>query len=200
MTNVKVKCVGKSPILMDQMTEETLESLRTQVRVDVKKDRSVKDVAAEKIYRENGEDSRVGLPSSMLFASLARAGQNVKNGTKQISTAKKTALPGLLSIEDFFMPFINIEGNDDKAWVVDKRRGVMHNKGNDITVCIIRPRFDKWEFEVSIEYDETKVDSSVLKALFENAGSFQGLASFRPNCGGQFGRFVVVSWEKKKEK
>lgn len=185
-------------MLMDPMTDEILESLRTGVRVDKPRDRPIEEVAREKLYRENGDGSRVGLPAEMLFASLVAAGRNVKNGKKQVSTATTTTLPSFFMIEDIFIPFSNIpRGKEDKYWKPDKRRGRLKD---GTAVCIVRPRFDEWEFEVSVRYDEKKVHQSVLKALFENAGCAQGLAAFRPNCKGPFGQFEMVEWIGPKEK
>lgn len=196
MRTVKVKCKGESPILMDPMTEEVLEELRTGVRRNVQRDRPAEDVAREKIYREDGEKSKIGLPAEMLFSSLVAAGRNVKNGKKQVSTASTTTLPDFFSIQDYFMPFTNINGNEDKSWRVDKRRGRLKD---GTAVCIVRPRFDKWEFEVTVTYDDKKADESVVKGLFTNAGSAQGLGAFRPNCKGPFGRFKVTNWKEVKK-
>lgn len=194
MHTAKVTCTGVSPILMDPMTDAVLEGLRTGVRPNILRDRPAVDVAREKIYRQNGEKSSIGLPAEMLFASLVAAGRNVKNGKKQVSTVKTTTLPDFFSIQDYFLPFSNIKkkGKKDDSWKVDKRRGRL----NDGTaICIVRPRFDKWEFEVTVEYDEKKADKSIIKALFANAGSAQGLGAFRPNCKGPFGRFRVTRWK-----
>jgi len=194
MHTAKVKCTGVSPILMDPMTDAVLEGLRTGVRPNISRDRPAVDVAREKIYHENGEKSSIGLPTEMLFASLVAAGRNVKNGTKQVSTVKTTTLPDFFSIQNYFLPFSNIKkkGKKDESWRVDKRRGRL----NDGTaICIVRPRFDRWEFEVTVKYDEKKADKSIIKALFVNAGSAQGLGAFRPNCKGPFGRFKVTRWK-----
>ena len=199
MKKVKIKCVSKTPLLMDPMTEDTLESLRTGVRKDVARDRPAVDVAAEKIYRENGNKGKIGLPSEMLFSCLAAAGRNIKNGKKQISTQTTTTIPDFLSIESIFLPLTNVAGGkEEDSWKVDKRRGVLKQGGKSIAVCIVRPRFEKWGFEVEITYDESKIDGTTVKSLFENAGSAQGLGSFRPNCKGPFGRFQVDSWKETK--
>lgn len=194
MHAAKVKCTGVSPILMDPMTDAVLEGLRTGVRSNPKRDRPAVEVAREKIYRENGDKSSIGLPSEMLFASLVAAGRNVKNGKKQVSTVSTTTLPDFFSIQDLFLPFLNVKKGkkENESWKVDKRRGRLKD---GTAVCIVRPRFDKWEFEVIVEYDDKKVNESVIKDLFVNAGSAQGLGAFRPNCKGQFGRFKVASWK-----
>lgn len=196
---VRVLCRGISPILMDQMTEETLDSLATSVRQNKPKDRPFADVAEEKIYRDPMTE-RIGIPSEMLFACLVAAGRKVKNGKSQISTATSSTVPDFLEIPDFFFPFLGIPENveprsedERQHWKVDKRRGRLPINGT--AVCLIRPRFNNWEFKVTVIYDADKIDGSTLKALFVNAGSGQGLGSFRPNCRGTFGKFVVVSWE-----
>lgn len=156
------------------------------------KDRPAKVDAAEKIYREDGEESRIGLPSEMLFASLVNAGRKVKAGKTQISTAKTTTLPDIMSINDSFLPLINIAPErEEEFWRVDKRRGRLQD---GTAICVVRPRFDAWEFEVTVEFDRKKVNEGVIRQLFDAAGSGQGLGAFRPNCKGPFGRFEVVGW------
>ena len=199
MRTVVVTCRGLSPLLMDRMTEETLEGLRTGVRVSKPKDRPKTEVAREKLCRETYKDDNgtpdgpIGIPSEMLFSCLVAAGRNVKHGKKQVSTAKTTTLPDFMTINSFFMPLTNIDGEpEDSYWVPDSRRGRLQD---GTAVCIVRPKFKEWTFDAEIEYDEKIVDESVLRALFRNAGSAQGLGSFRPNCKGQFGRFVVANWK-----
>lgn len=196
MGRLKVHCVGSTPLLMDPMTDETLEGLITGVRPNKPKDRPLKEVCKEKFYRQYGDKGKIGIRAECLFACLAAAGRNVKNGKKQISVKGATVLPGLLQIKTFFMPLTNIEeGKEDEAWQVDKRRGQLDSGGKKVAVPIIRPRFDQWEFDVEIEYDEKVVNESVIRALFENAGRYQGLLSFRPNKNGMFGQFKVAKWE-----
>lgn len=194
MRTVVVKCVFDAPLLMDPMSDETLEELRTGVRARKEKDRPVKEVAAEKIYRENGQGSAIGLPQEMLFSALVAAGHNVKNGKKQISASKKTTLPDFMSIKEFFIPLTSSNGPLEESWVPDRRRGRL---ADGTAICVVRPKFPAktTEFEFTVEYEETKADESVIKALVTNAGSAQGLGSFRPNCKGPFGRFRIKTKE-----
>lgn len=197
MKTVKVFCRGVSPLLMDRMTEETLESLDTGVRQQISKDRPAQEKAAEKIYRD--QKGRIALPAEMLFSALVGAGRNVKLGKKAVSTAMSTTLPDLMSIQDAYLPLQNIpanaNGEEKNFWVVDLRRGVGYNGKTPTAVAITRPKFPEWEFTVTVEYDEKKVRDDTIKTLFENAGSTQGLGSFRPNKKGMFGRFTVVKME-----
>jgi hypothetical protein len=201
MQQILVKCRGKTDILMDRMTDETLEVLRTGVRPDKPRDVPARSVAREKIYRETYNDGNgtpngpIGFPQEMLFSCFVGAGRNVKHGKKLISTAKTTTLPDFLTILEPFLPLTNLNGkkSEDDYWTVDRRRGRLKD---GTAVCIVRPRFKEWEFSFTLEYDEKKVDESVIRALVVNAGSTQGLGSFRPNCRGPFGRFEIVEWKK----
>lgn len=201
MRTVKLKFSFVSPLLMDRMTDQTLENLRTGNRPQVQKDRPVKEVAVEKLYRETyadeqtGEkDGPIGLPIEMFFSAFANAGRNVKIGKKQVSTADSTMLPDFLSFRDIFV-LLTFEGKpiDDKTWTVDKRRGRLKD---GTAICVIRPKLPiGTEGVLTFDYDEKKIDGSVLRALVVNALSAQGLGSFRPNCKGPFGRSCIKTRE-----
>lgn len=200
MKTLKIRCSGISPLLMDQMSEATLDSLITGVRLQVAKDRPMDDVAKEKIYRD--PNGRIALPAEMLFASLVGAGRNVKIGKKGISTLTTTSLPDFMSIQESHLPLSNIpanvNGEEKSFWLVDKRKGMGYNGKAPTAVGIIRPKFPVWEFEVTVKFDESKVGEDTIKSLFANAGSTQGLGSFRPNKKGMFGRFEVAEMKEVK--
>lgn len=201
MKTIKVHCKGISPLLMDQMSEATLDGLANPgMRPQVDKNRTFDLVAGEKIYRD--PNGRIALPAEMLFSCLVGAGRNVKLGKKSVSTLGSTMLPDLLSIQDSHLPLTNIpegiNGAEKEYWSVDKRRGVGYNGKTPTAVAIIRPKFVNWEFSVTVVHD-AKVNAEFVKGLFENAGSTQGLGSFRPNKKGMFGRFTVVEVEEMKQ-
>ena len=190
MKRLLITCVGAYPIMMDPMTDEVLDSLATGVRVQIQKDLSHADVARKKIYRENGDkDGRIGLPTEMLFATLVAAGRKVSyRGKTNISTAETSMLPGLLTINEDFLPFPIPDGATEPKWTVDKRRGRLEN---GTAVCLRRPKFADWGFEVTIDFDDKEISEGKVRELFNIAGRFCGLGSFRPSCKGPFGRFAV---------
>lgn len=200
MKTLKIHCVGISPLLMDPMSTATLQSLATGVRLQVAKDRPAEEVAAEKIYRD--PSGRIALPAEMLFAALVGAGRNVKVGKKGISTATTTSLPDFMSIRETHLPLTNIpaniDGKEKDFWSADMRKGMGYNGKTPTAVAIIRPKFPAWEFKVTVTVDDKKVGDDTVKALFTNAGSTQGLGSFRPNKKGMFGRFAVAEMKEVK--
>lgn len=190
MKKIKVECVGVSPILMNPATDELLDELfyGAAARKPKDPDRTPEQEAAKKVIKN--EEGKVGIPAQYLFSSLVEAGRLIKIDAKRsISTKESTLLPSFLSIEEFFLPFVDQSVN----YHVDKRKGTIPNA--DIAVCIIRPRFDKWSFTATLLIDEKEVNEDKVKQLVEKAGTAIGLGDFRPACRGQFGRFKIAKWE-----
>lgn len=190
---VKATIVGLSPgILMDSMSKETLLSLYSGVRKPHPKGEiPPEETARRKIYVS--EEGEPGVPAECLFASLVNAGRKVKNGKAQISTANETTLPALLEIREDFLVF---NGYADKKWETFLHPGRLEQ--NNTAVCIVRPLFRKWGFDVTLEIDDSEVSEETIKQLFAVAGKKYGLCSWRPQCKGKFGRFRIEKWVSKK--
>lgn len=172
-------------ILMNPMTDEVLEELRTGVRKAPAKDRPADDVAAERVIRD--AEGNPGIPAEYLFSCLVEAGRHVKNSKKQISTTTSSLVPAILAIEEPFLPF-----TEHSDWVTDRRRGCLPK--DKTAVCLVRPKFERWQCQVTFEIEDAVAEESTVKELLRIAGSFIGLADFRPACRGPFGRFKVTDW------
>lgn len=193
MTELIIRCKGLSAMLMNPMTEDTLNGLATGVRKAVVKDRPFEEVANERIYRNDA--NQMGFPAINLISALKHAGRNIKNGKKGISTATTTTMFSFLEFPDEFIAFDGIDEKGEIPWRVDKRRGVMKNGAASVAVAIIRPKFDKWGFTVKVNLNEKLIREETIKALFVEAGSNAGLCDFRPSKNGPFGRFEVVEFK-----
>lgn len=193
MTQLMIRCKGLSPMLMNPMTEDTLNSLATGNRKPVVKDRPFEDVANERIYRNDA--GQMGFPAINLISALKHAGRNIKNGKKAVSTANTTTMFSFLEFPDEFITFDGIDEKGEIPWRVDKRRGVMKNGASSVAVAIIRPKFDHWEFTVTVNFNDKLIREETVKALFVEAGSNAGLCDFRPSKNGPFGRFEVVEFK-----
>lgn len=193
MTELTIQCRGLSPMLMNPMTEETLDGLITGVRKPPVKDRPMVDVASERIYRD--ENGQMGIPTINLISALKGAGRAVKNGKKAISTAATTTMFSFLEFPDEFIPFDNLDAKGEIPWKMDKRRGVMKNGAAQVAVGIIRPKFDVWGFTIKVNLNEKLIREETVKAMFVEAGTNMGLGDFRPSKNGPFGRFEVVEFK-----
>jgi len=114
------------------------------------------------------------------------------HGKRQMSTKQSTLLPAFLTVEDPYLPLVGQEGGP-AAWEVDMRQGRNPNGGE--AVCIIRPRFDSWSIDLSLQIDADSIAESLIRQLVDIAGSRIGLGDFRPQRRGVFGKFRVDRWE-----
>jgi len=57
-----------------------------------------------------------------------------------------------------------------------------------------RPRLDEWQVTFDLEYDDTLLKATEVRAIVDNAGSRVGLLDFRPEKKGPFGRFMIIEW------
>ncbi len=192
MRRARIVLVGKTPLMMDRMSDEVLDSLDSGVRLQLVKDRPSEEKAEEKIYVD--QEGRIGLSADMLLAALVNGGRNVKMGKKQISTATTTTLFDFLTLESEFLILNNCRDAELPQWIVDKRRGVSNQSKSPTAVCIIRPKFNEWGFEATIVYDDKVAGRDTIMKLFKEAGSSQGVGSFRPNKKGRYGMFKVIEW------
>lgn len=184
-TIVRVTCEGTRPLLMEPMSEETLEHLRRGTRPPGKKDIEPQKEAEGKLYRDP-ETGKLAMPADNFWASMVQAGTLVSyKGKRNISNAEESLLPGVLNIKEEYLPF-----TDGDGYRVDKRRGRLDN---GTTICIVRPLFPKWGFRATLEIDDKFIGVEKIRELVETAGRFKGLGGFRKK--GRFGRFQITSWE-----
>lgn len=186
MKRIQVKCRGISPLLMNKPPEGLLEEIRTKVTKPRPPDRTPEEEAEEKIHVEDG---KIGIPCEMLFRCLVEAGRSVRfNARRNISTKESTLLPSFLRIEGAFFPLFD----GKPKWEVDIRPA---RTDSGSMVPAVRPRFDKWEFAVTLGINEQKIAEERVKELVEEAGVAVGLGSYNPAHRGPFGQFEIAEWE-----
>lgn len=192
---VEVTCRGTSPLLMNKMDESTLEGLRTKRKpskaASVGSTRTPREDAERKVYLS--EEGPV-LPGINLMACFIEAGKFIRlDGKRQITNAKATVLPGLVSL---LTPqaLLKIPDTEKAAtWEADVQQGRNPNGGEAVALC--RPRFDEWEFTFSIDIDEAEIGENTIRDLVDKAGRRVGIGDFRPQRKGIFGQFRVECWE-----
>lgn len=184
---------GVTPLLQNAMSMDCLLGIRDKAKKPKTAEKpSLRDEADNKVHRLANGDPCV--PIQMLYSSFINAGQFVRlDGKRQVSTAKATVLPGMLTIEEAHLP-IFLPGADDPApWEVDIQQGRNPNGGE--AVCIVRPRFDHWELRLTVSIDREQMPLPMARNLIDIAGSRIGIGDFRPQRKGTFGRFSVNAWE-----
>lgn len=199
---VVVECTltGITPMLQNALSRQTLGELwnptsrpsKTAARPDPR------EYADGRIHRL--EDGRPCVPNPMLYSAFKAAGVYIRlEGRKMVTTTKGSHLPSMMTLLTTEIP-INLPGTDTPApWEVDMQRGVNPNAGGGVAVCIVRPRFDRWELKVELEIDQKETSIERMRELVEKAGRRAGLGDFRPGRKGIYGQFAITNWAVKHE-
>ena len=201
MNLIRFTITNLSPgMLQNPATEELLEQLRTGNRPQKKTDWTVEQEASTKLYRSevgvDGSPGKMGVPMQNIMSSVILAGQHVKVGKKNLSTAKSTTIFDFLEFVEDFCPFKGCDDKGNVSWKPFPVKGTMHNAGSEVAVCITRPRIPQWELSFTVKYDEKRqVPQDAVVKLVETAGRKIGLCDWRPAKKGRFGRFVITKIE-----
>jgi hypothetical protein len=183
--------VSRQPMLQNALTEAALDNLPGgSGKLEQPKVKEMSYEARAGLVRYHGPKDEFGVPAECLFAALVHAGRFVKFEAKRnISNAEMSMVPGFLTIEDDFLAF---KDQGPKSWAVDKRRAV--NPATGGAMCVIRPRFPKWELDVTVEINhQGGIKVEQVRQLFETAGRESGLGDHRKK--GSFGRFRISKWK-----
>ncbi len=190
---ITITCKGIAPLLMDAMSQdEIVETLIRKKGSPVPTDMPLEDMARQGLYA--AAVGQYGFPGLNLNSCLIESGRSAKIGRSFVSTKTSTSMPEFLTVEDNLIVLTDLGAPE---WVVDVRRGMSNQAGARHAVGIVRPRFDQWGFRATlrVDFDVEGVTESLIRLLVRKAGRKVGICSFRPNCRGTFGRFVMTGWE-----
>lgn len=187
-------------MLQNPATAELLEALRTKTPPQQKKDITLLDDAAGKMYRSekgvDGSAAKMGIPMQNIMSCMVLAGRLVKSGKTALSTAKDTKIYGFLEFVEDFCPFKNTDDKGDVPWKPSPFKGTLHQGASEVAVCINRPRIPHWETSFTVKFDDKRgYDESTVVKLVEAAGRQVGLGDWRPAKRGRFGRFIITKME-----
>jgi len=123
-----------------------------------------------------------------------------------INAASKHRMPGVrgsiasyvahILVEPEFVPILNPDTwlpYTATEYTVYAQRAVVQKQG----IIRARPRFDKWAAEFQIVYAPALVDADALLGVLDDAGQRIGVGDYRMARGGPFGRFGVVTLERR---
>ena len=187
-SRIEVEITGITPLMMNKISEATLIGLRTKEKPSKSQTKDITPRQEAEVKLHITKSGEPYIPIEALMKTLINAGQYIRlDGKRQASTSKSSLVPGFLTIED---PQLILSHPD---WEVDMRPGKNPNGGE--LVCIVRPRFDKWGFTVTVLLDTLQFSEQKCRELFDIALSRVGLLEFRPSCKGTFGRGKVTHWD-----
>lgn len=189
LVRVSIECKGKTPLLMNRVSDEELLKIRDKIKEPKGAPRkSPREECEGKVYKDL--DGKPYIPIKWLYSCLVAAGQHVRlDGKRQISTATKTMLPQFLTLDSETIKLIT-----PHPWEVDLQQGRNPNGGELVVLC--RPRFDAWGFQVDVSIDTREIAEGTIRELFDKAGVRCGLGDFRPARKGIYGQFIVDCWKR----
>lgn len=172
MEKAKVKIKGIAPLLMNRFVMEKDDSEAKR-----RDEKFIPEEDAEKALYRN--DKGCYAPSTWIEASLRETAKEFKG--KGRGSLKSTILASV------FVDPAEIPLGKDTYDEIDQRPAVIQR----MRIVKSRPRFNSWELEFAISFDEGRVRKETIKQILIEAGQSRGIGDYRP----KFGRFEVVNFD-----
>lgn len=174
MEKVKVMIKGTAPLLQHRYPMEEHPEEKSK---KVKKIYPAQDECEKSLYMD--DKLKIYQPAEHIYSCIIMAGKNFLYDKRKMYAS---VLKGMILVTPSAIY------HKDQNWVIDRRPVVI----NRARIVRARPRFDNWELEFEIEYDEEVISEFKLKEIVDFAGNRVGLGDFRP----LFGRFIVTEFKK----
>jgi len=173
---IKIRIEGKTALLMHRFPLIKIEAMEKKTSEEQAELAAYRDPDSQDLY----------IPGVCVQRSLINAATYSK-GKGRASLQKVAAACLMVSPERLFLGTKKFKV-DSRPVVVPATRGriVRH-----------RPRFDKWECEFELDYENTLLEEKQVRKIVDDAGDRVGLLDFRPEKKGPFGRFMVTRWNNK---
>lgn len=188
-TSVELRITSLSPLIQHQWSTKAKEMMRQKHAGKKTKTREVRDTAGEAeeaAYKT--QDGLYGIPAMALKSAIIGAAH------KDLGVEKTLVRKALfIACDDRngvipFDPQIEYRTREDCVRV-----------GQGSADLRYRPEFTEWGCVVRFELDSELLKTSDLINLIDRAGFGVGIGEWRPEKGGEFGRFEVDTTEAVKE-
>lgn len=193
MITSTVTIEGMTAFLMHRFGESAEQQSDTR-RVKIQ-NKTPREAAAEVEYRNAA--GALYFPGAAISRLLREAGGGHKlRGTRK---SAKFIVPSAVLVLDDAVPFLDPANLKKvlKDYEVDSRPVVIPStKGR---IMRHRPRLDMWSARFNVRVNEKLLDVAFVHQLLVEGGEQLGLGDFRPERGGPFGTFRVISWDEQKQ-
>lgn len=183
MKTVSIEIKGTSPLLINRFKEndEQPDSMRKG-----KKDYGTSREQAEATAYRDESDQRLWIPSIWITGAIRSIASDYKlpgtrKSVKSVSGGAVLATGEKIYFKEGFK-LENIEV-DSRPVVIQRARIMRH-----------RAKLESWTLSFDLEIDETILEPKNVHDILGDAGKRAGLGDYRPQRGGPFGRFQIVSW------
>lgn len=172
---------GTSPLIMHQWSEKAKREMRDKQQEGKKTKTREKRVPAEeaKAATYTTKSGEIGIPGMAFKSALVTAAH------KDIGVEKTLVRKALFLVSDDPNKVLPITGS---APVV---REDMVRVGMGSADLRYRPEFAEWSCQIELEVDSELLQRDDVLALVDRAGFGVGICEWRPEKGGEFGRFEI---------
>ena len=190
MKTVNAELKGVSPFLMhSDRLANPLDPLKKEIATYTSK-RKKTDDDHEEIARLEWlggmyYDGKIGpyMPGRMLKSCLINSAKKTKEGPKIRS--------GVLVATDKAKLVYDGPRDTESLWKVGQFTDIRAVVVQRARLMRCRPIFHEWSCRFEMVFDESVIDSADIFRLLSTAGTMIGVGDFRPENGGDFGRFSV---------
>ena len=178
---LSVEIVGKTPLLMDKRSDDTLkEILDKQKGVSKSAKKKVRDLKSEtELAIHKTSKGTIGFPAHGFKAGMINAAARV--GDKFFSKVLIRGSIRIINQEEGLIPI-----------TYGKQDILEHNIGTNTKMT---PQFHNWACKLIIKYDGNNISASDILTLINYAGFYNGIGMWRPTGSdggsGEYGCYEV---------
>jgi hypothetical protein len=187
MKSYKVSLKSLSPYMQKRMDDITLEQWeKNRGPIIERSDITKEDIIRAEFFCYRNSTGQCYIPAEQIRGSLIDAGSFLKSKVGVRSKSMKSIVAALFIVEpeEIILPDFD---------AIDKRSAVNHHvKGR---IIVVRPKWTNWEACIKLNVHENSITKETIQQLFEYAGNYVGIGSFRPTKNGMFGRYEITKME-----
>lgn len=171
---------GTSPLIMHQWSEKAMRQMREKQQGKKTKDREARDREAEaKAATYTTDDGQIGIPGMAFKSALVTAAH------RDIGIERTLVRKALFLVTNDSGKVLPIEVEQPAI------REDCVRVGMGSADLRYRPEFRKWRCNIELEVDADLMQEKDVLALVDRAGFGVGICEWRPEKGGEFGRFEI---------
>lgn len=188
MKKFKVQLKGVTPYMQHRMDDQSLEDWeKMRGKIIERPEVGLEDLKRADFHCFRDFDNmKCYLPSEHIRGSLINAGAFMKAKVGNSRKSMKNIVAAMFDVvpEKIYLPEFD---------EIDKRSAV--NRNVKARIITVRPKWNNLDVEFTLMVDNDTITKKTVEELFEYAGKYVGIGSFRPTNNGKFGRYEIVKLE-----
>ena len=140
----------------------------------------------------NGNVTFTGFKNPYMPAEMLR--KSIRNSAKALNNRKGSAFDrGVTVTEDMLLDY---DGKKDcNGMWNDKLYVRLRGERNGNLIWITRVKIPEWSVNFSLTCDTSQVELTELETMLKASGKYSGVGSYRPENGGNAGKYNVTAFE-----